>query len=114
MGKAIGIQLVDSNDEGIIMDLKIKPVRNADNKIISGLVVSSTLEQNKALILLAQQGEVKFIPDLGVGFEDILLSENYLEYRHKIREHFAKDGLIVTTVDLYKNKPFKIIADYDS
>lgn len=112
--KRTGIQLVDNNDEGTVMDVKIKPIRNASNKIISGLVIGDTLQQNKALILLAHQGEIKFKPDLGVGLEDILLSSDYLEYRHKIREHFAKDGLKTTTVELYENKPFKIIADYDS
>lgn len=112
--KRFGIQLVDNNDEGTVLDLKINPIRNADNKIISGLVLGDTLEQNKALILMAHQGEIKFKPDLGVGIEDLLLSSDYLEYRHRIREHFAKDGLKVTTVDLYENKPFKIEADYDN
>lgn len=112
--KRKGIQLVDNNDEGTVMDLKITPIRNASGKIISGLVVGDTLEQNKALILLAHQGEIKFKPDLGVGLQDMLLSSDYLEYRHKIREHFTKDGLKTTTVELYENKPFKIIAHYDS
>lgn len=114
MSKGIGIQLVDNNDAGVIMDLKIAVKRDAAGKIVSGLVINTTLEQNKALILLAHQGEIKFKPDLGVGFEDILLSSDYLEYRHKIREHFAKDGLRVTRVEFYENEPFDIQAVYDS
>lgn len=111
--KSTGIQLTDNNDTGDILDLKINVVRDTAGKIISGLVVGNTLEQNKTIILVAHQGELKANPDLGVGLGDILLGSDYLEFRHRIREHFAKDGLVVETVDLYENKPIKIIADYE-
>ena len=111
--KAIGIQYNDSNDNGEVLDLKVSVVRDASGKIASGLVVGNTLEQNKASILIAHQGDFKFNPDLGVGLGDIALSSDYLEYRHKIREHFAKDGLVVETLDLFENKPLKIIAHYE-
>jgi len=110
--KAIGIQLTENNDQGEILDLKINVVRDSAGKIMSGLVVGNTLEQNKAIILIAQQGEFKANPDLGVGLGDIVNSSDYLEYRHKIREHFTKDGLVVETLDLYENKTLKIIANY--
>lgn len=111
--KAIGVQYNDSNDNGEVLDLKVSVVRDASGKIASGLVVGNTLEQNKASILIAHQGDFKLNPDLGVGLGDIALSSDYLEYRHKIREHFAKDGLIVETLDLFENKPLKIIAQYE-
>ena len=111
--KSIGIQYNDNNDNGEVLDLKVVPVRDSSGKILSGLAVGNTLEQNKASILIAQQGEFKFNPDLGVGLGDIALSSDYLEYRHKIREHFAKDGLVVETLDLFENKPLKIIAHYE-
>lgn len=109
-----GIQLNDNNDEGTLMDIKINPVRDASGKIVSGFTVGNTLQQNKALILILHQGELKFRPDFGVGFEDILLSEDYLEYRHKIRENYAKDGLTITELTLYENKPFSITAFYEN
>lgn len=111
--KAIGIQYNDNNDNGEILDLKVLVVRDASGQIASGLVIGNTLEQNKASILIAHQGEFKFNPDLGVGLGDIALSSDYLEYRHKIREHFAKDGLVVETLDLFENKPLKIVANYE-
>lgn len=113
MGKGTGIQLNDSTDSGEILDVKIKPVRDQTGKIVRGMVVGNTLEQNKALILITQPGENKFRPDLGVGIEDALLGSDHLEYRHKIRDNFQKDGLSVKQVDLYPDKPFKVIADYD-
>ena len=98
---------------GDVLDLKINVVRDVSGKIISGLVIGDTLEQNKALILIAHQGEFKFRPDLGVGLGDLALSEWHLGYRHEIREQFTKDGLVVDTLDLYEGKPFKIVANYE-
>ena len=111
--KSIGIQLNDNNDSGDVLDLKINVVRDSAGKIVSGLVIGDTLEQNKAIILIAHEGQLKGNPDVGIGIGDIALSSDYLEYRHKIREHFAKDGLVVETLDLYENKPIKIIANYE-
>ncbi|WP_281233512.1 hypothetical protein [Flavobacterium gelatinilyticum] len=110
--KGTGIQLNDNNDNGEILDLKINPIRDAENKIVSGLVVGPTLEQNISLMLMTHQGELKFRPDLGVGIQDIALSSDFLVFRHRIREHLKKDNLIVTQLDLFENKPFKIIAEY--
>ena len=111
--KSIGIQLTDNNDTGDVLDLKINVVRDSAGKIVSGIVIGDTLEQNKAIILIAHEGQLKGNPDVGIGIGDIALSSDYLEYRHKIREHFAKDGLVVETLDLYENKPIKIISNYE-
>lgn len=111
--KSIGIQLNDNNDSGDVLDVKINAIRDSAGKIVSGLVIGDTLEQNKAIILIAHEGQLKGNPDVGVGIGDIALSSDYLQYRHKIRAHFAKDGLVVETLDLYENKPIKIIANYE-
>jgi hypothetical protein len=112
--KDIGIQLVDNIDDVNLLDIKINPIRDQDGKIISGLVIGNILEQNKALILIGSQGDFKYRPDLGVCFEDVLLGGDLLEYRHKITEHFTKDGLKITELDLYRTDYIKIIANYES
>lgn len=106
------IQLIDSNDAGRVLDLKINVVRGSDGKILSGVTIGNTLEQNKALILLAQAGDLKFEPMLGVGIENLLLDDNLLAFRHKIREEFAKDGLKVKTLNLYNINNIEIDANY--
>lgn len=111
--KGIGIQVNDHNDTGAILDLKIEAIRDSSGKIVSGLVIGSTLEQNISLMLLMHQGELKSKPDLGVGIGDLLLGEDYLAFRHKIRGHLKKDGLVVSQLDLYAGKPFKIEAQYE-
>lgn len=113
MSKDIGIQLIDNTDEGIVLDLKVDVVKNTNGKIVSGLVIGNTLEQNKAFLLIAQPNDFKANPTLAIGIEDLLLSSQLLEYRHKIREQFAKDGLKITTLDLYNLQAVKIEAYYE-
>lgn len=113
MAKDRGIQVIDNNNQGNLLDLKIEVKRHADGKIISGLVIGNTLEQNKAFLLIAHCNDFKANPTLGVGIEDLLLNEELLEYRHKIREQFARDGLKITTLDLYGLNHVKIEAYYE-
>jgi hypothetical protein len=108
------IQFIDNADQGTVLDLKIDPIRDVDGKIVSGVVIGNTLQQNKAFILLAQPNDFKANPTLGVGIEDLLLSSDLLEYRHKIRSHFAIDGLVISNLDLYSLDKIKIEAHYEN
>ena len=110
--KGKGIQ-VDAQDSGFL-DVVTEPLRDGSGKIVQGLVVGDTLEQNKAFILMAQQGEFKANPNIGVGFGDILLGADLLEFRHKIREQFNLDGLKIKTLDLYHTDRINIDAYYES
>lgn len=107
------IQVIDNTDDGEILDLKINPIRDADGKILSGIVIGNTLEQNKAFILLAHAGDFKGSPDLGIGIGDLTLGSELLEYRHKIREQFARDGLKITNLDMYDINNITIDAHYE-
>jgi hypothetical protein len=42
-----------------------------------------------------------------------MMDEDYLRFRHRIRDHFSKDGLKVKSVELSKNQPLKIEAEYE-
>jgi len=111
--KGRGIQVNDSKSSGEFLDVKIIPKLNADGLITSGLVIGNTVEQNKAFLLMAYPGEFRGDPDLGVGMKDILLDDDLLPYRHKIREQFAKDGLKIKRLELYDTENIEIIADYE-
>lgn len=110
--KAIGIQY--ENTTGLFYNLAINVVRNADNKILSGLVIGPTLAQNMASILIAEPGDYKTDLSLGVGLRSALMDEDLLEYRHQIKEQFAKDNLVVKHLNLYNLENFQIDAEYDS
>ena len=75
--------------------------------------VGESLLQNQTLILIAHQGDYKALPEIGVGISDLLLSNQLLEYRHRIRSHFGLDGLHVKSLDLYELDKLKIDADYE-
>ena len=87
---------------------------NCELMISNGdFVIGESLIQNQAMILLAVQGDYKLSPDLGVGIKDLLLDNQLLEYRHRIRQHFSIDGLHINHLDLYDLNKLKIEAEYE-
>lgn len=111
--KNIGIQINDSTNSLESIDLKIDVIRDTDGLITQGLVVGDIMNQNQALILIANPGEFKFSPTLGVAIDELILDNDYLRMRHRIREHFAKDGLKVKSLQLSEGKPLIIDASYE-
>ena len=111
--KNIGIQLNDSQDGAENIDLKINVIRGGDGLITSGLAVGNVLRQNQAIIIIANPGEFPFNPTLGVAIDELLLDNDYLRIRHRIREHLAKDGMKVRTLEFSENKPMQLEAYYE-
>lgn len=109
--KDFGIQLKPTESGNFDLDIQIK--RDASGKIISGLKLGPTLEQNVASLLIGEPGDFKGNPDLGVGLRSALLDEDLLEYRHQIKGQFVKDGLNVKHLDLYNLHKFSIDAEYE-
>lgn len=94
-------------------DLKILPVRDGSGKIVSGVQVGNTLFQNQALILLCHPGEIKEVPQMGAGIEDVLLDNDYLEWRRKIRMQMELDGQQVNSVQFSNTQKLMIDAKYN-
>lgn len=112
MSKNIGIQIQGDGDHPDFMDIHVEVQRDAQGLIVQGMVVEDCVEQNKALILITHPGEWKMNPTLGVGLSNLLLDHDYLAWRHRIREQFALDDLVIYQLDLFPNKPFVIDANY--
>jgi hypothetical protein len=113
--KDFGIQLIDSFDQGTPLDLKIDVKKDIDGKIISGISLGNTLNQNKALILMMEPGENKAHPTMGVGFTSVLNGDNedLLATRHSVRRNFNLDGLTITELELYDLSNIKINGKYE-
>lgn len=109
--KDFGIQYTTTEDGNF--DLKIEVQKEASGKIVSGVILGPTLEQNMACLLIAEPGDYKGNADLGVGLRSALLGEDLLEYRHQIKEQFAKDGINIKHLDLYNLNKFSIDAEYE-
>ena len=110
--KTKGIQLADNTNTLGGVDLIIQVKRGSDGLIGQGIMVGDTMNQNQALLLIANPGEFKNNPTIGVAIDELLLDNDFLRFRHRIREHFAKDSLIVRNVQLENGKPLLIDASY--
>jgi len=93
-------------------DLQISVQRDATGKIISGLVIGNTLYQNQALILIAQPGEIKSSPIVGVGAENMINDQDFLGWRRTIQLQMELDGQSVKKVVFGKNQNLEIDAKY--
>ena len=109
--KDFGIQYISKNEGIFTLDIQVQ--KDVSGRIISGLMLGNTLQQNMASILIAEPGDLKNNLSMGVGIRSALLDEDLLPYRHQIKEQFAKDGLYVKHLDLYNLKKFSIDAEYE-
>ncbi|KMQ70246.1 hypothetical protein [Chryseobacterium koreense] len=109
--KDFGIQLKPVSAE--LYDLDVQVMHDQNGKIISGLVLGPTLYQNLACLLMAEPGDFKLSPDLGVGLRNALLDEDLLRYRHAVKEQAAKDGIFIKHLNLYNLKNYSIEAEYE-
>lgn len=79
---------------------RIRLVRDEEGRIIEGLTLGETLPQNQALILTLHQGELKEAPAVGCGVSDMLLDNQPLYWRARIREQLEMDGQTVNAIKI--------------
>lgn len=91
-----GIQLED-------YDLAVKVEKDNAGKIISGVIIGDTLQQNQALILKMHKGELHEDPSVGVGISDMLLDHDSESWKREIREQMELDGQTVNSVSIEAN-----------
>lgn len=99
-----GIQLIN-------YDLDIDVKNDASGKILSGLVVGDILNQNQALILAFNKGDLKDDVSVGAGIDRMILDHDPLTWSREIREQLEMDGQKVESV-IVDNKSIRIIASY--
>lgn len=81
-----------------VPDINVK--RDADGRIVQGLVVGDILRQNQALILVQHQGELKERPAVGCGIAGMLLDNDPLYWRSLVREQLEMDGQKVVDIKI--------------
>lgn len=100
MSKGRGVRLANSNG---ILDIEISLIKDSNGLILQGMVLGDTTEQNKALILICHEGEIKEYPDFGCGIEDIVNDHDFLLWERKITGMFERDGMKDVIVKLKPN-----------
>lgn len=108
MARGRGI-LINDNYE-----LQVLPERSGTGKIVKGFVIGNTLYQNTALILKANKGEFKQQPTLGIGIEGVLLDDDYMDWRRKIRLQLELDEQKVNDIIFNSVDNLVIDAVYNS
>ena len=94
--------------------LKVEPIRDSTGKIANGLKIGNSILQNTGLILIASKGEFKEEPVMGVGIEGVLLDNDYLEWRRKIRLQMELDRQTVKEVTFNSVDNLSIDAVYNN
>lgn len=80
---------------GILIDSDYQPL------ISSGeLQLGEITPQNQAIIIQCHKGELKENPALGVGISDMLLDNDPLYWRVRIREALELDGEVVDSIKI--------------
>lgn len=90
--------LLDENNDLII--------KNGD------LAIGNATLQHQNHIILAQKGEFKNAPEIGVGILTQLNNENPRELLSEIRKNFEYDGMRVNTLKVATNGNLLIDAEY--
>jgi hypothetical protein len=91
-------------------DADIK-VQRVDGLITEGLHLGDVTDQNAAIIIKMQPGELKSQPTVGVGIDNLLLDHDYLLYKHLIRQQLTAEGMRVNRLDI-DNQNVEINVDY--
>jgi len=73
---------------------------NGDLAIVNGdFVIADATSQHQEHIIVAQKGEYKEFPEIGVGIENMVLDENPRKILTQIRRNFEYDGMKVNSLD---------------
>jgi len=108
MSKGIGILLGD-NFEPVI-----QVVRDSNGLILSGMVVGDVTKQNQRIILLAEKGEIKEAPTLGVGIASFIDDDNPSDLLREICENLRDDGQTVRSCRFNDSGKLEIDGGYES
>lgn len=77
-------------------------------------VIDTSNQQHIGTMLKTRIGELKQFPASGVGIEDMLLGDEVIEFKHKIRKQLTDDGATVTKIDFTSKNKLTLNADYTS
>lgn len=110
MAKSTGILLDPTTG-----DLLVSTERDANGRIVHGLVIGEATGQNQALILRAFKGEYKEYPTLGAGLSGMLGDDSRAGWKREIALQLEADDMKISEVGLdFTNNKLTIDADYDS
>ena len=104
----IGIALTTEDKHyDLAFDLK----HDKDGKITQGISLAETTAQNQTLILVANKGDFKEHPLLGVGISGIVNDNDYGFWERQITEQLEADGQQIDKLEI-TSKGLTLEAEY--
>lgn len=86
---------------------------NNDLAIENGdFVLGYSDNQHQKLIIQANKGDLKEYPELGVGIENLLSSDNYTGILIEIKKNLSYDGMKINNVRLKPDGNLSIDGNY--
>ncbi|MCQ2359948.1 MAG: hypothetical protein MJ009_00505 [Paludibacteraceae bacterium] len=104
-----GLQFTRS-DDGTGYDFLLD-IKTEGGKITQGICLGETTPQNQAFILIAQKGDFKEHPTVGVGINDMAKDNNLSLWRRAIIDALVEDGQRVNSVKVTETS-IHIDAEY--
>jgi len=104
-------------NKDILLDDSFKPAITVvfdSGLVISDFMIGDVTRQNQQVILLAEKGEIKESPKLGVGIASFLDDDNPSDLLREIRENLCEDGQVVRNCSFDINGKLIIDASYES
>ncbi len=106
-----------NKSKGILLDEKgdllIEVQRDGKGQIVQGLVLGDVAKQNQNTIILAEKGEIKNSPLLGVGIASYLDDESPSELLREVRINLRMDGQKVRSCGFDDNGKLIIQGGYE-
>lgn len=88
---------------------------NFDLKIEDGdFVIGESTYQNQNLLILADKGQFKMDPTVGVGTRRFLESNKKDDLAREIRQEFIKDGMVIRSLSISPEMEIKVDAIYNN
>lgn len=95
-------------------DLDILVRNDSEGKIVSGLRIGDSVYQQQTLLLVANKGEIKHSPLVGVGLNSFLLDDGSNdELYQEIGSQFRRDGMTVRSISFTDGK-LNVESEYEN
>lgn len=86
---------------------------NGDLLIKDGdFVIGESDNQHQLDILLAEKGEFKEFPELGVGIQEMLSDDEFVEFLIEAKKNLEYDGMDINNIEFTKDGKLKIDGKY--
>lgn len=103
-----GIQLIKTDG---VYGLSFAVQRDVNGLIIQGVTIGDVTEQNQALILELESGELRENPAVGCGIDGLANDNDIDEWTRKITKQMEADGQRISELKITEST-FKMEANY--